>query len=56
MPTGPLTMVFKESYFLFVLVGVCLTPLSLTLLDCLALQLPLCYLSEQGGVCDELPF
>lgn len=49
-------MVFEESYFLFVLLGICLAPLSLTFLNCLALQLPLCHLSEQGGVCNELPF
>ena len=46
-------MVFQESYFLFVLLGICLAPLSLALLNCLTLQLPLCNLSKQGCVCDR---
>lgn len=41
-------MILKERYFLFVLLGVSLAPLSLTLLNRLTLQLPLCYLNHQG--------
>lgn len=43
-------MTFKESYFFSVLLGICFAPLSLSLFNCLTLQLPLCYLSDQGSV------
>lgn len=41
-----LTMILQKCHFFFVLFGICLSSLSLSLLSCFTFQLPLCHLNQ----------